>query len=325
MDGTTLHAERATEDGYVTATLNLRHEIESKDGKLVVGAEKNPGQQANSWSSRQMRGTILCASLRVGDFSPHARGTWVQDEIDLDKYVFWQGKELKLGQIAPEDEDDCNDIRLLSEKDRLTVRDGVLFATSKDRGEQSINLNMKLGNNNGSFDVGGRQFSMSTRDYAVDGTILSGMLCKVNRQWERDQIDLRRFIRWRNDTLEFSMQPVTVQRTAAPDCDNCRSLYRNGRFFLPLKAASIRLKPQLGSPSCPVCSLLRLIVREESQPQYGEAECVLHPSFLKSYRQAVVEVNIQPQTPASAPVSTKYIIYNRAGTRVTEVTLIKID
>jgi hypothetical protein len=189
-----LHAERATDNGYVTASIDLTQRIGNHESKLVVGEEWKSNEQWRRWASKELRCTILRANLRIGDLSWNIRGTWVLDEIDLNEHVYWEGTELKFGQIEAEDEGDCNDIRHLLGTDLLDIRNGVLSATYEKR-VQTINLNQKLGNNNGSFQIGGVNFSMSTKDCAVNGILLSGQLRQVNGLWVQAQVDLGKLVR----------------------------------------------------------------------------------------------------------------------------------
>ncbi|KIW06868.1 uncharacterized protein PV09_02544 [Verruconis gallopava] len=314
MDSWTLHAERATDSGYVTATLDLTKGIGNHEGKFVVGDHWKSTAQWRRWASKELRGTILCANLRVGDLSWGIRGTWVLDEIDLNEHVYWAGLELKFGTISAADADECNDIGCLSETDRLTVHNGVLSAMAMQP-VQTIDLNKRLGNSNGRFDTDGRNFSMSSKDTFVSGTILSGQLRQINGNWAQDQIDLRDLVQWRNGTLQFSTQKIVAQPVVPLDCNYCRPMFRHGRFFLPINEAPISLKPPLGASACPMCHLLRLIVRKECNSEDNFTELILMPSFYKSYRQAVVEVryNIESSTNVFVPVANRYVIYNRAA------------
>jgi hypothetical protein len=82
--------------------------------------------------------------------------------------------------------------------------------------------------------------------------------------------------------------------------------------------APIHLKPPFGGSACPMCLLLRLIVRQEGISEGNLTELVLTSSLYKSYRQAVVEVwhNIQSSANVLVPRATKYVIYNRAGMNI---------
>ncbi|KAH8819299.1 hypothetical protein F5884DRAFT_9114 [Xylogone sp. PMI_703] len=157
-------------------------------------------------------------------------------------------------------------------------------------------------------------FAMTAKDCTVNGTILSGQLRQVSGLWVQDQVELRKFVRWRNGALELSTQRITTQPVVPMKCGYCRLLFRHGRFFLPIGNVPIYLKPPFGGSACPMCQILLLIVRQESVSEGDLTELVLTSSLYKSYRQAVVEVRYRVQSSANAfvPRATKYAIYNRA-------------
>lgn len=316
-EGWRLHAERATDSGYVSATIDLTEMIGNHEGKLVVGEDWKSTEQWRRWASKELRGTILRANLRIGDLSWNIRGTWVLDEIDLNEHVYWQSTELKFGQIPTEEEGNWDNIRNLVGTDLLDIRNGVLSAISEGH-VQTINLNQKLGNSDGRFEIGGVNFSMSARDCTLNRTILSGQLRQVSGQWVQDQVDLGKLLRWRDGALEFSSHKITTQPVVPMECSYCRPLFRHGRFFLPIDNAPIHLKPPLGTSACPMCLFLRLIVRQECVSEGDLTELVLTPSLYKSYRQAVVEVRhkVQSSDNGFVPRATKYVIYNRAGMNI---------
>lgn len=314
LNGLDLHAERATDDGYVESTLDLSKNIGNHEGKLVVGTKWKSNEYWRRWAPKDLQGTVLRVNVRYGDMSWGIRGTWRLEEVDLDPLIYWDGAVLKFGTLAADDEEGRHDVRLLAESDWPHVLDGMLYARLADTVHQ-LDLNRSIGNHDGKLEVGGENFSMSTKEVVLDGTVLKGKPRRVDHVWDTAEIDLSHFVRWRDGALEFSNKAIAVQRITARECDRCRPLFRHGRFFLPLDHPQISLRPPLGNNSCPVCSLVMQIARREGGPTGEVTECVFIPALHKSYRQVVLQVrySTSDSTKASKTHSAEYVIYNRAG------------
>ncbi|KAF2480879.1 heterokaryon incompatibility protein-domain-containing protein [Neohortaea acidophila] len=193
LNGLDLHAERATDDGYVESTLDLSKNIGNHEGKLVVGTKWKSNEYWRRWAPKDLQGTVLRVNVRYGDMSWGIRGTWRLEEVDLDPLVYWDGAVLKFGTLAAEDEEGRHDIRLLAETDRPAVLDGILYARLDDKLHQ-LDLNRSIGNHDGKLEVGGENFSMSTKDVVLDGTVLKGKPRRVDHVWDTAEIDLSHFI-----------------------------------------------------------------------------------------------------------------------------------
>lgn len=84
MDAWTLHAQLATDDGYVASLLDLTDRIGNVKGRFVVGEEWRSNMSWRRWASRPFRGTIMTATLR-DDENPGQLtrdGHWIDGEID---------------------------------------------------------------------------------------------------------------------------------------------------------------------------------------------------------------------------------------------------
>ena len=322
IENRTIFAELATSEGYITSTLDLTLEIGNRNGKFTVGKDESiSAEEWRGWFDRGFNGTILQGLLLPSGANRQVRANWVSGEVDLGQHVVWSGTELKFRSEEEEkkEEHECDDkiTRPVGQRDQLEVSDGVLHATSPENGKQgTIDLNTKLGNHDGQFHLDGANFSMSTRNCTISGTTMCGELRKINGAWQDDKVDLSQWIEWCNGSLAFYTPGLPSQPVATVDCKHCRPLLRRGKLCLPLNNEPVHLSLPLGGPGCPICSFLRLIVRDACRSSNKSPyECVVTPSLYNTCRQTIIEVRLgnTDQADTFAPSIARYAIYNRTG------------
>ena len=104
------------------------------------------------------------------------------------------------------DENECN---FSSDVESVTIsRDGILegFLTSGRRKRVRIDLNNYLGNDNGRFDLNGKNFSDTSKNLRVvyRGCRLSGELQDKNGKWNYDNINLDDVLHIKDREIRFN-------------------------------------------------------------------------------------------------------------------------
>ncbi|KAH8883514.1 HET-domain-containing protein [Thozetella sp. PMI_491] len=225
--------------------------------------------------------------------------------------------------------------------------DGVLVATCLTRDgvkqHSSINLNLRIGNKEGSFDVPGRNYHASARDVRLVGSkILCADLASSRGQWYQDAIDLDAFIGNHDGKLVFcgdfdarSLRPTGLpsresqtailqqpKTSAVPTppfrcclCDDWPKEQTGKRISRVPQLRLSDLQSSKRAWDCPTCALVERIIQEMAPNLAPSREDNLKDVVVKLYSssQGKAHFNIEITADLGTKLEWKCIMHSNPG------------
>jgi hypothetical protein len=212
LQGTVLIANCQTSTGdWQQSRLDLDHYLGNEDGVFDWQGEKF----SSTAKDLRLEDTTLCARLQTRQI------TWLEASMDLNYYLVNEDGLLMITEVLHSG---------FAETCRDAVMDGGVlhakcFTLTSEVRKSSLNLDERLGNSDGEFCWGGKNFSATAQDVHLEGTVLHARLATLTGAWRNActdlQFQIRIFegdLRWKSSRFEATKPRHLNSSNETPQC-----------------------------------------------------------------------------------------------------------